>query len=163
MKKIFTFLLTLSAVVTAWAGTNSVMKITLHNGDAVYVSVASVPSLQHHYDAELNDYVVTITTADNKLEYAIGAVAKYEFVEEADGIEQVLADTDTKPSFVLNGKHVSINGCTNTVNVYSAAGTLTTSAKPNANGHVSIDLSAQPTGVYVIKISNSQTLKVSIR
>lgn len=170
MKRIFTLLSVLLFAFAAWAGSNSTLKITLQNGEIAYVSLEKAPTLSHHFDADLNDWVVVVSDegtpegAEKPLEYAISAVKKYEFVDKIeDGIDEIHASSSNKPSFVINGKSIHINGCDRAVSAYSINGTMTTTAQPDANGCVSLDLSQQPAGIYVIKINKSQTIKVSIR
>lgn len=169
MKRIFTLLSVLLFAFAAWAGSNSILKITLQSGEIAYVSLEKAPTLSHHFDADLNDWVVVVSDegtpegAEKPLEYAISAVRKYEFVNIADGIDEIRTNATDKPSFVINGKSIRINGCDRAVSAYSINGTMTTTAQPDANGCVSLDLSQQPAGVYVIKINKSQTIKVSIR
>lgn len=162
MKKIFSALFGLSlmaalpAVALADDGqvTSFAFVVTATDGARVFYPLSTQPKLSH------NGTNLVMTTNDATVEYAADAVAKFTLEEVTGpitGITDSAADADVSRRgnlFIFSG----LKGAS-PVEVFDLQGRLLKSVAADESGNASLDISAMPKGVLIIR-SSSASLKV---
>lgn len=104
--------------------------------------------------------VLRVSVNGKNTDFEISGVKQFRFNDAATDIEMLKAD-DTKIFYQLGDK-VIIEGIRANVPVqlYSVSGTLLKGRVSFSDDHAEVSFTSLPKGIYLIKISNQQTIKI---
>lgn len=142
-------LLLLSVMGSLKASAQNALVIETNDGKTYSYVLAKKPQLT------FNDTEMLISSADASASFVRTDIKNFRFEDVADAIKDVKADGQ-RMSY-LHGV-VTVDGAENVI-LYDISGRQIMTKKAAGNGSVTIDLTNQPQGTYIVR-SGKQSLKV---
>ena len=128
------------------------MVLTLTDGTVNRFALTDAPTVT--YEGEN----LVVSTGDEQFTTALSGISQLTFEQVPLGIGE-MAKESTKPVFTPGQARFEGLSTHATVSVYTIDGKMLSSTRANEEGTVSIDLSALPQGVYILRTPN-QSYKI---
>ena len=156
MKKLYMFILMLAAAVGINAQTQSTcLTLNFTNGTVAKFAIPKKPVVTFS-----GEELVVKTSLDLTASYPVADVETFNFTEGTTASVNAIAGDKTYNVEFIGNSEIVITGQNLTgANVYSVSGAHVASAKANA-GVVSVDLSALPSGIYLIEVPGFSSMKI---
>ena len=157
-KRLLNLLIPLLVALSASAADErNALIISFHEGDSVAIVLADKPRATIHDDS------LHVETADFSATYLRGAIADFHFGWYAPTPTSIETPPEHMVQIVYtDNATVLVRGIDDAshIGVYGLDGRRILAELTSDSDGVAIDLSASPTGIYLIQINNKQTFKI---
>ena len=156
-KKVLFLLLTLLMPFSSWAS-GSILVLELDNGSDVVFKLLEKPVLTF-VEGKLEISSQTFSTKS----YNRSNIKKFYFSEDHDGLDELETSENTIIFKQTDDNRLVISNCPDSdrIMVSDLSGRLYNGSVSRNGSEAIVDLSNCPKGIYIIKIGNMQTIKIS--
>lgn len=159
MKKIFTILASVAVALSSFAAEEEMVTtvtVNLHNGTKEYYAITDAPEVK----VENRQIVVTSPTLTGTYDFA--DVSHVSFEKRAlSGVGEIIAPEGAAFSFAVVDNHITVSApALEWVKVFNTGGVQVAAENADANHVVNIDITNLTPGIYIVRPSCHDAIKI---
>ena len=140
---------------TSLSRAGTVLVVELKNGSTDGFALQQKPELS------MNGHLLVVKTADVELSYVRSEIEGFYFTDSGTGIEEKAKPQLTITQTAADRFAIAGLDAADRIQVGSLTGLSADRAVSRSAGSAVVDLGAFPSGMYIIKIGNKQTIKIT--